>query len=333
MKGKVALWSILVNLILAAGKVIVGILTNSASVLAEGIHSGMDIFSSGISLIGIKTAKKPVDKEHPYGHYKFEVLSGLFITLILFVTGIWIIYEAYRRFLRPLPLEFTYLALAIMLFSAVINEIVARMKIHYGKKEVSISLLSDGVHSRIDVYTSLAVMIGLILTRYWVHADSLLALVIGLYIIKESFSLGKESTDSLLDISAGEEVENRIKEIVRKENIELSELKTQKKGSAITANLKIRLPGKLKVDEATVISNKLKKQLVNGINRLEYVAVQIESHDISTGSFRLVEPVTGTKFGRGVGWQRRGKFKETMPESRGFGPDGYCLCEKCGHKV
>ena len=96
MKEKIAGISIFANLVLAIGKIIVGFLANSAAVLAEGIHSGMDIFSSGISFIGIKLSKKPVDEKHPYGHYKFEVLAGVIITLILFVTGIVIIYKAYQ---------------------------------------------------------------------------------------------------------------------------------------------------------------------------------------------------------------------------------------------
>ena len=96
MKEKIAGLSIFVNLILAVGKIFIGILATSASVLAEGIHSGMDVISSGISLIGIKISKKPVDKKHPYGHYKFEVMSGLIITVLLFFAGVWTIYESIK---------------------------------------------------------------------------------------------------------------------------------------------------------------------------------------------------------------------------------------------
>ena len=85
MKEKIAGLAIFANLLLAIGKLIVGFLAGATSVFAEGIHSAMDVFSSGIGFIGIKLAKKPVDKKHPYGHYKFEVLSGLIITIILFL--------------------------------------------------------------------------------------------------------------------------------------------------------------------------------------------------------------------------------------------------------
>lgn len=326
MKEKIAIIAILANIILAVGKIVVGVIANSAAVLAEGIHSFMDVFSSAISYIGIKISKKPSDKKHPYGHYKFEVFSGLLITLILLGTGAWIVYEAYQKFLDPSSIKIPVLAFGVMIFSAVVNEIMARLKIHFGKKENSISLLSDGVHSRIDVYVSLAIFIGLFLTKYWIYADSLLALLIGIYIIKESFSLSREAVDSLLDVSAGEEIEEKIKSIVKGKNIEISSLKTQKKGSAITANLEIELSSDLSVEEATKISNNLRGKLINEIESLQYVVIQIKSHEVETGFYKPV-------FGKGFGWQRRGRFKDEVEEAVGKGPSGYCICSKCGYKI
>jgi len=326
MKEKISQISILANIVLAGGKIAVGFVSNSAAVLAEGIHSFMDIFSSAISYIGIKISRKPEDQKHPYGHYKFEVLAGFFITLILFGTGTGIIYEAYQKFLNPSLIKIPVLAFGVMIFSALVNEIMARLKIHFGKKENSIALLSDGSHSKVDVYASVAVFIGLFLSKYWVSVDSLLALFIGLYIIKQSFSLGKEAVDSLLDVSASPEIEEKIKKIAKRENIEVDSLKTQKKGSAITANLEITLPNNLKVEEATKISESLREKLMKEVENLSYVAIQIKSHEIETGFYKPA-------FGRGFGWQRRGRFKGKIEEAVGQGPSGYCVCSKCGYKI
>lgn len=326
MKEKVAAISILVNAVLAGGKIIIGIFSNSAAILAEGIHSFMDILSSAIGYVGIKISQKPSDQKHPYGHYKFEVLAGTIITLILLATGVGIIYESYQSFLDPEKIKISYLAFGVMIFSAVVNEIMARIKIHFGKKENSISLLSDGVHSRVDVYISLAVLVGLFFTKYWIYSDSLLALLIGLYIIKESFLLGKEAVDYLLDVSAGEEVEEKIKSIAKADNIEVSSLKTQKKGSAITANLEIKLPSNLSVEEAAKISNSLREKLIRGIENLQYVAIQIISHEMETGFYK-------PDFGRSFGWQRRGRFKGEIREAAGKGTIGYCVCSKCNYKI
>ena len=325
MKAKIATISILANIFLAGSKLTAGIIAGSGAVFAEGLHSGMDILSSAISFAGIKIAKKPVDKKHPYGHYKFEVLAGLLITIILFLTGLFIVFESVRDFKNPSPVGIGYLAFGVMLASAAVNEVMARLKIHYGKKENSVSLLSDGIHSRVDVYASLVVLTGLFLTRYWIYVDLVMALFIGLYIIKESFSLGKEAVDSLLDISASPETEEKIKSIVSMQNIEIDSLKTQKKGSAVTANLEIKLPSSLTVEEAVKTSEDLKGKLIKEVERLSYVAIQIKSHEVSTGYYKPA-------FGRSFGWQRRGKFKEEIKESKGGGPGGYCVCPKCGYK-
>jgi cation diffusion facilitator family transporter len=326
MKEKIALFSVLANFVLAVIKIIGGFFINSASVLAEGLHSGMDIFSSIISFAGIRIAKKPVDENHPYGHYKFEVLGGLVITIILFLTGAWIIFEAYQSFLKPISLKFTYWGLGIMLFSAIVNEVMSRIKIYFGKKEDSVSLLSDGMHSRVDVFSSTAVFIGLFFSKYWIYTDYLLAIFIGFYIIIKSFQIGKEAIDSLLDISAGKEIEEKIKSIAKTENIEISSLKTQKKGSAITANLEIKLPSNLSVDKATKISEDLRKKLMKEIEPLFYVAIQIKSHEMETSFYK-------PGFGRGFGWQRRGRFRGEVETAVGGGPGGYCVCPNCGYKV
>ena len=326
MKEKIALISVLTNVILAGSKIIVGVFSGSAAVLAEGIHSLMDIFSSAVGYIGIKISAKPEDQKHPYGHYKFEVLGGTIITIILLATGSGIIYEAYRNFIDPEKIKISFLAFGVMAFSAAVNEIMARTKIHYGKKENSISLLSDGFHSRVDVYTSLAVFAGLFLAKYWIYADSLLAFLIGVYIIKKSFSLGKEAADSLLDVSAGPEIEEKIKSIVRAQNVEISSLKTQKKGSAVTANLEIKLPSDLSVEEATKTSDNLREKLMKEIENLSYVAIQIKSHEVETGFYKPA-------FGRGFGWQRRGRFRGEFEAAKGGGPGGYCICPRCDYKI
>jgi len=326
MKEKIAIVSILANVILAGSKILIGYISHSSAVLAEGFHSLTDIFSSLIGYFGIRASQKPVDQEHPYGHYKLEVLSGVIITLVLLATGLGVIYDAYKNYLDPEKINIDYLAFSVMILSILINYATSRIKIYYGKKENSLTLLSDGTHDKADVLASAAVLVGLFFTRYWIYADSLLAVLIGLYIVKESFALGKEAVDSLLDVSAGAEIEEKIKSVAAKKNVEIFSLKTQKKGSVITANLEIKLPSGLKVEEATKISEKLRGGLMEEIENLSYVAIQIKSYELSTGFYKPA-------YGQGFGWQRRGKFKDQAEEASGQGPGGECVCPQCGYTI
>lgn len=326
MKEKISLLGILVNGFLATGKITVGIFSHSASILADGFHSLADIFSSFVGYLSIKKAQKPADEEHPYGHYKFEVLGGIVIVIFLLAAGIEAIFEAYQSYVDPQKINLNYLTFVVMLISVVFNFTTSQFKIYYGKKENSLALLTDGTHDKADVFTSGAVLFGLFLSRYWVYADALLAFLIGLYIIKESFSIGKEAMYSLLDFSAGKEVEDKIKKLVKEQNIDLASLKTQRKGSIITANLEINLNSSLTVERANQISEDLRKKLMQEIGNLQYVIIQIKSHDLETGFYK-------PGFGRGFGWQRRGKFKDKIKEAAGQGPGGYCVCPKCGYQI
>lgn len=326
MKEKVSIIAIIVNAVLAAGKILVGVAAGSALIFAEGLHSLSDVFASAIGYAGIRISQKPSDKEHPYGHYKFEVLSGLVITIIIFVAGLGAIYEAYKGFIHPESLRFSVAAFVVMIAASIVNEVMARVKVNYGKKENSISLISDGMHSRVDVYSSLGVVAGLIVARYWIYADSLFAFLIGIYIIKESVKLGKEAVDSLLDVSAGEEIEQKIESVIQDEKIELSSLKTQKKGAIVTANLEIILPSNLDVKQASKVSEKLRDELIAKIENLRYVVIQIKSLELETNYYK-------PSLGHGFGWQRRGKFKGKIKDAAGAGPGGDCVCPKCGYRI
>jgi cation diffusion facilitator family transporter len=337
MKEKISKISILVNVILAGGKIIVGTLSNSASVLAEGFHSLADVVSSLIGYLSIKKAQKPADKRHPYGHFKFEILGGIGIGIFLLAAGIEAIFEAYQNYLEPQKIKLSYLTFAVMIISMAINFATSQLKTYYGKKENSLTLLADGTHDKADVFASGAVLLGLFLTHYWAYADSLLAFLIGLYIVKEAIPIGKEAIDSLLDVSAPPEIEEKIKEIVKSQGVEISDLKTQKKGSVFTANLEINLPKNLSVEEAAKISENLREKLMREIKNLVYVSIQIKSHEVETGFYKPAIGALGFGggfgFGHGFGWQRKGRFQDKLEKAKGKGIGGYCVCPKCGYRI
>ena len=322
VKEKISLLGLFVNFILFVSKLTIGLIANSTAILADAVNSGSDIFASGINVLGIRAAKKPADKEHPYGHQKFEVLAGFIVTLIIFGSALFIIYKAILGFLNPGIPIIGYLSLGVMIFSATINEVMARVKLHYGKKENSIALMADGTHSRIDFITSLGVLVGLILSKYWIYADPLVALLMGIWILRESIEIGKEATDSLLDSSINTEKEEELKKIIKKENLKLNELKTQKKGSHFSVNISLALPSKLKIEDASKIKEKLRKKLMNVFPEINYITIS------------STEDKTATHFYKGLQNQKwTGKRRMQGKNSPGGGPEGFCICEKCGYKI
>jgi cation diffusion facilitator family transporter len=239
IKKLIAILAVVANFVLAVGKIVVGIISKSASIFADGINSSTDVLASTISYIGIKISEKPADKEHPYGHDKAEVLAGLLITLIIFFSGVWIIYNAISSIIYNQETQLSLLSFIVMGSSAFINWGMSSLKLHFGKKYNSLSLITDGIHSRIDLLVSLSIFIGLFFIKYFSFLDEILALLVGIYILRESLSLGKETTDILIGTQADEKIENKIKEVIKKNKINLSELKTQKMGEHIFAQVKV----------------------------------------------------------------------------------------------
>ena len=281
----VSLLAIFVNLMLTTGKIILGLVFNLTTLVAEGIHSGLDIISSVVAFLGIKSAQKPVDKEHPYGYYRAENLAGFVVVILLAGSAVWILYEGIIRLIRPEEATLSIWAIILMAASAVINEIMARLKFAVGSKFSSPALIADGEHSRADVISSIGVLIGILLIKLWIGVDALVAILVGLYIFYEAYKLGREITDSLLDV-ADNDIEEKIREITKGQKIEIAELKSRKLGPATLADLKIKLDPRLKIEEASRLTDKLQNALLSQIDKLKSINISVESHEFQRGILR-----------------------------------------------
>jgi len=335
---KVSIISTIVNFVLAVFKLIAGLIVGSVALIADAIHSGLDVFSSLVTFLGIKTAKKPVDEKHPYGFYRAETLAGLIVALLLALSAVWIIYEGISRFLKLEPVIFTFWAIGLMVVSMVVNEGMARLKFYYGRKYESLSLVADAEHSRADVISSLGVLVGLILIRYFIYADAIIAILIGLYIVWQSFGIGKEITDSLLDVS-NKNVEERIRKICAAHKIGIPGLKTRKIGAANFAEIKIELDPKLRVAEVSKITKTLEDRLLRNIPELKYIVISIEPHKMRRST---IVPDFGKTMCTSEGFEQIGPEKlgeriiipvENGEISKIFGAKEYLVIDKKNEKI
>ena len=275
-KESVSILSTAANLVLGLLKIALGLAAKSSALVAEGLHSATDVLSSAITFLGIKLAKRKPSKTHPYGWARAEVLASLVVTVFLALAGLGILREAIEKIASgEHQARITLLPLLIMVISVAANEALARLKIKVGQKEESLALIADGKHSRVDVLSSGGVLLGLILTRFFPIADSVTALLAGLYILYETAILAKEITENLLDV-ADLEVEEQIRKIAKEQQVNLATLKTRKIGSLTSAELEIALPSEVKISRADDLISELQETLISRIPRLEYVVVQIK---------------------------------------------------------
>jgi cation diffusion facilitator family transporter len=311
-KEKASIISIIVNVFLSIGKVFAGIISGSAALLADGIHSGLDVLSSVVAYIGIKISSKEKDEKHPYGFYIAETLSGLGVAVLLVVSAIWIIFEGVGQLTQVKPVDLGVIGFAVVVVSIVANEIMARYKFRVGRNTDSLALVADGQHSRADAISSVGVLIGLVLVSFFPIADGLLAVIIGLYILYESWGIGRETIDQLIGVK-DEKGEEKIKEITKQKNIEVFDIKTRKIGSAVFAELSIKLDPELKMEETDKIVKEIQSELLQQIPSLDRVIIQVESHEYTQGVIR-------PQFGKPIKWRRRWELAKELgvKEKDGF---------------
>ncbi len=197
---QVLLYTLFLNIAVAAAKIIYGYATGSISMLSDGFHSFFDGTSNIIGLIGIWIASQPPDEDHPYGHRKFETLATIAIAVLIFGAGIEILREAYYRLKTAGAPEVTSLSFIIMALTLLVNFGVMTYETKKGRELKSDFLLADAMHTKSDIYVSLSVVISLIASKIgYPVVDVIAAVVITVFIARAGFSILKSATAVLTD--------------------------------------------------------------------------------------------------------------------------------------
>ena len=283
-KTRAALISVFSNTTLILLKVVAGLLSGSVSVLSEAIHSSMDLAASLIAFFSVRVSSNPPDKDHPYGHGKFENLSGTIEAILLFIASGFIIWEAIHKLFDPQPLQWAGLAIAVMLFSAVVNIFVSKLLYRVAKREDSIALEADALHLKTDVYTSAGVAIGLSLVYFtgWYILDPLIALATAGLILYESCHLLKRALSPLLDFHLSEEEEALIINVLeqyRSSIYNYHELKTRRSGHQRYIEFHLELDPEISIHDYELISDRIELDLAAA---LENVVVTIHAETPQT---------------------------------------------------
>ena len=290
-KVRVARLSVLSNTALVAMKITVGLLIGSVSIMSEAIHSGVDLLASIITTFSVGKSSMPADVEHPFGHGKFENISGTVEALLIFLAAFWIIYEAINKLLNPEPIEYVSWGIGVMLISALVNMVVSKKLFKVARETGSIALEADGWHLRTDVYTSAGVTASLAIIwtghlispttdLYWL--DPVAAIAVALLIMGAAYRLTMQSAQDLMDVKLPADEETWIRRLIMAHKPIIHgfhQLRTRKAGNYRFVDCHIKVDPSMSVADSHKITDELSKS--------------IESHFPNTNVTVHIEPCDG----------------------------------------
>ncbi len=277
-KVSIARLSIVSNSLLIIMKLIVGLISGSVSILSEAIHSSMDLLAALIAYFAVKVSDTPPDSRHPYGHGKVENISGVIEAILIFAAAIWIIFEAVKKLLvEEKQLESLWIGSVIMAISAIVNVFVSRKLYKVARATNSVALEADALHLKTDVYTSAGVSAGLILIMvtgiYWL--DPVVAILVALFIIRESYFLLKRAFVPLLDTAWGEEEIEELKMKLTRLNVNFHDLRTRLAGNYRFIDIHIEIPEDESVGNAHQYCDMIENELASAYENLS-VTIHVE---------------------------------------------------------
>lgn len=247
--------------ILAAGFLIVlktttGFLTGSISVWSSLLDSAMDIFASTINLLAVRAASRPADAEHAYGHGKAESLAGLFQSLVIAASGIFLIWEAIKRVITPHRTSYELIGVGTMLVAMATSIALVMYLRRVARETESPALHSDAIHYVTDIYSNASVLVALLILSLtgWQMADPLISILIAIYILWSAVHVGRESIDVLMDRRLPLEVDEQIADIVSRFRDEgvlgFHDLRTRRSGSQKFIDLHLEVERDQRLEEA-----------------------------------------------------------------------------------
>ena len=236
-------------------KVGFGLATHSMSILASATDSLMDVLVSTVNYISLKEAHKPADDDHTYGHGKIESLAGLFQSVFISASGFYLIYESVTRLFHPTPITHIQTAIWVMAISIVATFFLLRRLRAVASETRSMIVGTESLHFATDLATNLGVILALVLVYAtgFVFWDLVIAIVIAVYILKQSFQIFRIAIDELVDRALPEEVQEEIRQTITnfdKRILGFHNLRTRKMGERKFIDFHVELDRSLSFQKA-----------------------------------------------------------------------------------
>ncbi len=279
--GLIVSWvSIFLNIALFIIKFWAGILFNSVALIADAWHTLTDSISSFAVLIGLKISTKPADDQHPYGHGRAELMATIIVGILLAVVGANFTYESILKLKMHETVIYGNFAIIVTVISILVKEIMARYTIFYGKKIKAKSLIADGWHHRSDALSSIIILGGIFLGKYFWWIDGVLGLIVSFLIFYTTYKIFSES----LSVFLGEKIDNELKESIQQigytcfqKDLDPHHFLIHQYGHHAELTFHISLPGSMSLNQAHEIATQYENE-IKEIHQLG-VTIHIDSLD------------------------------------------------------
>ena len=285
MAMKVARNSILINILLSVFKLIAGILAMSTAMISDAIHSIADLFSTIIAIIGVKLGNKKADKNHPYGHERYECVAAIILAILIFSTGIGIGWVGLQQIITGEFNELTSFGI-LALIAAAISIFVKEGLYWYvratAKKIDSTALMADAWHSRLDGITSIGSFIGIggALIGFPIF-DPIVAIIICLFILKTALTIFRDAIQKMTDTACDEKTEKQIKETILNHQLVkgIDNLKTRLFGNRIFVDVEILLDESLTLKAAHDIAEEVHDIIEKEFPKVKHCMVHVNPYE------------------------------------------------------
>ena len=257
-------------------------LTGSVGFLSDAAESVVNLVAALVALVTIRWATRPPDEEHMYGHEKAEYFSAGFEGAMILVAAAGITWFAVGRLLHPVPLEDVGVGIAVSLVASSINLIVGLVLIRAGREHRSITLEADGKHLMTDVWTSVGVIVGVLLVALtgWERLDPVVAAIVGVNILLTGFRLVSQSVTALLDAALpAEDVAEvgRVLDHMRTADVDFAEVRTRASGRDRFVSLTVLVPGEWTVQRGHAVADVVERRIATALPNTG-VQTHVEPH-------------------------------------------------------
>ncbi|MDQ6811517.1 MAG: cation-efflux pump, partial [Actinomycetota bacterium] len=275
----VALASLLIGVVLVIAKLVVGLLTGSLGILSEAVHSMLDVVASGFALFAVRTAAKPADRQHPYGHGRAENLAAFAEGMLLLFTALGIAYAAINRlFVQGAAVNAAWYAIALLVAGMVIEAGRAYVLRAVGRQAGSAALEADAANRGADVLSSLGVLAGLIGVRLgYSWADAVAALLVAAVIGRAAGMLVWRAGDILIDRSPQEVEEQLVKSLRRVPGVrDVKMVRVRHSGSQLLGDVRLSARRTLSVEGAEALREAVREAVAGDLPNLT-LTLEVES--------------------------------------------------------